>query len=221
MESYIKTEGIVLQALPFKERDQILTLFTPYGLLKLFIKGRQKAQSALMVPLTAGEYLYKLGKHDLHQFFDGTVLNQHYKIRDRYESLATAQALFQCLLYSQWLGKPAPRLYLLLCHFLEHMAALENPSRLASIFMLKILNHEGILQLGGGCVECGKISEKRCRGECYCFVHAPSHALVFNEHEEILLKSLAEGRSLKSVAALDQDCVFKEKISALFHQSFG
>lgn len=220
MDRYIQIEGVVLQTFAFKEYDRILTLFTPSGLLKLFVKGKRKIYNALTTPLTAGEYLYAPGKRDLHQFFDGTILRQHIKIRDRYETLMAAEELTQGLLRSQWLGKPAPRLYALFCYFLEKMPDLEMPSRLTAAFLLKILLHEGILQLDGGCMECGSFAEKRFRGERYCRSHAPLDALFFNPEEEMLLSTLAGGRSLTSIAGLEQQKPFQEKITALFNQAF-
>lgn len=220
MDQYIQTEGVVLQTLQFKETDQILTLFTPAGLLKLFVKGKRKTYNALTTPLTAGEYLYAPGKRDLHQFFDGTILRQHVRIRDRYETLVAAEELVQGLLHSQWLGKPAPRLYTLFCYFLEKIPEMATPSQLATAFLLKILLHEGILQLEEECMECGNRSEKRFRGERYCHTHAPLQALFFNQEEEALIHLLAEGRSLQNIASLEQTKTFQEKVATLFSQAF-
>ena len=64
-------EGIVLHSLPFAERDRIITLMTPQGVIKLFVKGRKKLdlqRLALTSPFTRGDYLYQLRKSDRGSF---------------------------------------------------------------------------------------------------------------------------------------------------------
>ena len=45
-----KTEGIVLKAIPFKENDRILSLFTPdRGVMSLYVRGLSKKSLPLLI----------------------------------------------------------------------------------------------------------------------------------------------------------------------------
>lgn len=211
-------EAIVLHALPFKEYDRILTLFSPQGLLKLFVKGKKKEYLkvvALTSVLTHGEYHFTLGRKELHRLSDGTILNQHLRIRDRFETLLAAERMIKALLQSQWPGKPAPKLFQLFCLLMDHLPNVNDPSALATAFLLKVLRHEGILQL------CTPLkSAFRFAGERYSKEEAPPGALSITEEEEELLTELALCRTLSQIAEHPLSVEFQQKIEHLFTQSF-
>lgn len=222
MEQF-QTEGVVLQTFPFKEYDRILTLFTPGGLLKLFVKGRKQnflQQSALTAPLTIGEYFYIQGRSDLHRFRDGTIFHQNMRIRDNLEALQTANKLIQTILSSQWPGKPSPHLYILFRHFLQKISETEHPQRLIAAFLLKTLKHEGILQLQNICSICQGFTSYRLGGECYCEEHASPQAIFFTSPEEELLQKLATSRSFEEIVSLSRTSELEENIETLFKQAF-
>ena len=216
--STLQTEGIVLQAIPFKDYDRILTLFSPAGLLKFFVKIRKRDYlhcAALTSPWTHVELHYTPGRKDLHRMTEGTILAQNLRLREKFETLASAETMVQALLRSQWQGKPAPKLYSLFRLFLEHLPASPAPPACASVFLIKILAHEGMLQLSSPQPTC------RYGGEQYLPSEAPPNHLSFSTEEEELLSQLALSRSLSHIASLALPTHFQTKISTLFHQVYG
>ena len=219
-QQQFETEGIVLHTTPFKEYDKILTLFTPHmGLLKLFARGSRRgffAQNALTSPLTTGEYLYTQGRKDLHNFRDGTILNQNLAIRNKLETLQAAEKLVQALYKSQWPGKSSPKLYSLLRLFLEKLPCTEGPHILSSAFLLKILKHEGQFQLASTSPE-----NLRYGGECYAADLAPPGSLHLSVEEENSLSSLINCRSLQTLLDASISNQLVSKIETLFSQTYS
>ncbi len=189
----IRCEGVVLQSLPFKERDLIVTLFSSEGLVKLFVRGKR---SALMTPLTRGEFHFSLGRSDLNQFKEGSILAQHLSLRERIESLESACHMAEALLRTQLPGKSAPDLYALFVHLLGSISKASEPKDVVLLFRLKLLMHEGSLQLSEGCAICEKEATKRYGGERFCELHAPRGAIEVDERQ---LRALAHVRSLSAV----------------------
>ncbi|MFZ0564770.1 MAG: DNA repair protein RecO [Chlamydiales bacterium] len=217
----LKTEGIVLQSTLFKDYDYIVQLFTPEGLLKLFMKGKKRFQNhALISPLNVGEYLFTQGKSDLFRFHDGTVLKQNLRIRERLEALETAGKLIYAVLRSQWPPRAAPELYFLFRLLLEKIPTLKCSQPLIPLFLLKVLKHEGVLQLTNHCSACGNPANYRFGGACYCQNHAPQQAISFTSQEEEQLQQIANSRSLKEVASLKVADHFFSHIETLFKHVF-
>lgn len=218
MSSSQQTEGIVLQATPFKDYDRILTLFAPGGLLKFFVKVRKRDYlhcAALTSPWTRVELHYMPGRKDLHRMSEGTILAQNLRLRESFDTLAAADTMVQAVLRSQWQGKPAPKLYTLFRLFLEHLPQSTTPQGCVTAFLIKILAHEGTLQLSS------PQSTYRYGGEQYLPSNAPPGHLCFSADEEHLLSELALSRSLSHIASLVLPTGFQAKISTLFHQAFS
>jgi DNA repair protein RecO (recombination protein O) len=218
MSTLIRSEAIVLQGIVFKEYDRILTLFAPHGLFKLFAKGTKRDYfhfAALTTPLTLAEFHYTQGRKDLHRLYEGSVLNQNIHLRERYETLMAAERLVAALLHSQWIGKPAPKLYHLFSLFIGHLSAVKDPYLLVTAFLLKILAHEGVLHLDTPC------STHRYGGERYPSSEAPPGALFFSQEEETLLTQLTLCRSLAQFSYYQQNKEFQTKIELLFEQTFA
>src|SRR5690242_12913797 len=100
----VQVEAIVLQAISFKEYDRNLTLFSPQGVLKLFVRARKRDYfhfAALTSPLTHAEFHYRLGRKDLHYLSEGAIIKQHLRIREQYETLTAAEKMIQAVLHSQ------------------------------------------------------------------------------------------------------------------------
>lgn len=218
MSTLIQSEAVVLQALAFKEYDRILTLFSPQGLFKLFAKGKKRDYfhfAALTSPLTHAEFHYTVGRKDLHRLYEGSILNQNVRLRERYETLQAADKMVAALLKSQWIGKPAPKLFHLFRLFVEHLPIVKDPTSLTIAFLLKILAHEGLLQLAS--IE----SVYRYAGECYSQREAPPGALSFSVEEENRLTQLAQCRSLTKLSEYRLEPSFQKKIESLFQQTFS
>lgn len=175
-----------MHSLPFSERDRIVTLMTPQGVIKLFIKGYKKLnlqRLALSSPFTRGDYLYQVRKNDLHRFIDGTVYDQHFELRDSLEKMCAAKKMVDTLLKTQWLQNPSPDLYNLFARFLKRTC--QNP-HLFTPFLIKLLKHEGSLD--------------------------PSSLSTVHRRR---LQLIAQTRSFEELESLDYDPSFSEAIEQL------
>lgn len=137
------TEGITLHMIPFKNSDQIITLFSPEGVLKLFChRGKSKQR---FTPLMKVEAVYKDSGNELFPCQEISLLNSYQALRNNLTHLQVACDLLKTINASQFLGKPAPLLYQLLTFYLDKIPLIENPFVLSASFKLKVLKHEGLL----------------------------------------------------------------------------
>jgi len=123
--------------------------------------------------------------------------------------------MVRALLSSQWPGKPAPKLYALFRLLLTRLPSLEEPQACASIFLIKIFVHEGVLELSST-----QSSSCRYGGELYSLKEAPGGSQNFSSDEEQLLTDIAQSRSLAHLTTLALPLTFQAKISLLFDQAF-
>jgi DNA repair protein RecO (recombination protein O) len=152
-----KTEGIVLRSQDFKERHRIITLFTPQGLISLIVKSISRKNTRLLsltTPFCHGEYHYRRGHSELLRFHDGTILDDHFNLRQSLNSLQTAGALANAVLTSQMPGKPSPALFLLYKSYHKQVPVFSDGGALLSSFYLKLLKYEGLLTITPQCTAC-------------------------------------------------------------------
>lgn len=151
MPSEEKDEGLVLRSIDYKDRQKIITLFTPSrGLISLIVKNINRTKSHLLTltsPFTHGEYHFRVSRSDLYTFQDGTPLNTHNNIRLNLAHISAATDLAKALLSSQLQGKPAPDLYTLTLTYLRHLPTFQDPLPLTTSYLLKLLKHEGHLAI--------------------------------------------------------------------------
>lgn len=221
MMTNVRTEGVILQRLTYKEADQILIVLTANGLIKLAFKGalsKKRGSGSLTVPLQLAEFVYREHAGDLSSCREISVLHPYLRLRERLESLESAGEMTRAVLSLLQPDAPAPLLYKLFLCYLETMPSATNPSLLAGSFKMKFLRHEGILSLEPKCSICQASLQEISiiGGECYCAEHAPSDAIIFNQHETTLLVECTYGKSLKSMAQLSGTPFFLKKIDRLF-----
>ena len=201
--------GIVLHSFPFRDYDQILTVFTKdYGLLKLIIKGgrsRRRGMHALLEPLTEAEFIFKIGKSELFSCYDASLVDLHLPIRQSLNTLKSACALIQAIHRSQLPGLPKPKLYALTKLYLERIQTTKNPDILVSSFYLKVLHYEGLLHLTDQCSVCGNALEERVlvAGQSYCPTHAPFPTESITSSEAALLSLLLSTRSFAEIEMME------------------
>ncbi|NGX47132.1 MAG: DNA repair protein RecO [Chlamydiae bacterium] len=144
-----KHEGLVLRSIDYKDRQKIITLFTPTrGLISLIVKGITRKKSHLLTltsPFTKAEYHFSIRRSELYTFRDGTPLKTHHNLRQNLRHLQSATTLIKALLTSQLPGKPAPKLYNLTLTYLKHLPTFADPTSLTASFLLKLLKHDGHL----------------------------------------------------------------------------
>jgi len=215
-----KSQGVLLQSIPYLGRQKILKIFMPEnGLVSLIVKSANPALTALTSPFCIAEWVYKKGQKEIHTLKDGSLLDNLLELRINYDTLAAAGAMAQDLLRSQLPSKRAPALFDLFCAYLKKSAHFAKPAILAASFRLKLLQHEGLLSLQKECSSCASFAVHLHQGESYCPYHAPFPGLTFTAEEWETLHLLAFARQF----SLFQHLVHAplEKISALFEERIG
>jgi DNA repair protein RecO (recombination protein O) len=221
-----KTEGIVLRSQDYQERNRIVTLFTPQGMLSLVIRGISKKNSRLLslsTPFCYGEYVYHRGSSELLSFRDGTVLDDHFDLRQSWKSLQTAGALAGAILTSQMVGKPAPALFALYKSYQDQASHFENSEVLLASFYLKLLKHEGLLSISPHCLVCKSPSPLFLHeGESLCSKHhGIQEDFSFTCAEWAMLLNLEGSLRFSSLRNLNFPLPFFQKIKTLFHASIS
>lgn len=145
--SDIKTEGIILKIIPYKDHDRIIQILThESGMISLLAKGVLKPKlHALLSPLTQLEIVCRKKGSDLFFFKEGFLIENYHFLRTRWELLEAAGRMGGAILQTQLPGKAASRLYQLLTASLKQLPHFEHPATLVVLFYLKLLMHEGVI----------------------------------------------------------------------------
>ncbi len=183
-----RSEGIVLRAIPHKESDRILTLFTPdRGVMSLYVRGLSRTRPALVnltTPLCRAEFVFRKGRSDLYRFIDGTILDMHLSLRKSYSLLEIGGKMALTILNSQLPGKSAEGLYILLTSFLKVLPKASHPETLWATFQLKFLKAEGLLAVAPTCLNCQKAPATRIvDGESRCVGCSDGMSFPFSQEE--------------------------------------
>jgi len=214
------TIGLVLQVIPFQDNHQIATLFSPeWGVIKVIFKYARKGKDALPIePLNIIEVILKKGRSDLFQSQNASLIDSQPKLRTRFETLNAALGMLASLLKSQMAQKPSPILFSLLMHYLKSLPTAPSPQTIAASFKLKILRHDGLLEVQQCCSVCGSSLKEGGidAGEFYCLDHLPFNTHTFSEEELGLLTALSSSRSLIHLNQLALSPILEEKIGRLF-----
>jgi len=187
--------GIILQTLNFSDFDQIVTVFTENeGVIKFFAKGANALKNGLKSScLTCAEFVYVIGKSELYLLRE-MLPKQHYlNLRNNFKNLNTACECLKAILETQLVHKPAPLLYQLLIAYLDKIPNFPNHEALEASFYLKILYHEGVLDLNA------------------------SH--FFSQDELDLVAQLATKSSFAKLNDLNVSKEFNQKIKLFFRTS--
>jgi DNA repair protein RecO len=210
-----KTHGILLQALPYLGNGRILKVFSETeGLITLMAKNKP----ALSSPFCIAEWVYRKGQSEIFTLTDGSLLDGLSELRNSYASLTAAGSMAQDLLKTQMAAKHSPHLYNLLATYLKKSSTFKNPSILALSFRLKLLLHEGLLNLTSGCTHCGESASHLSQGESVCPTHATPGAFPFSSPEWECLLCLALSRKFSLLEEVECPPHLNEKIEKLFEE---
>ncbi len=195
MQTYLSS-GIILHAFDFRDFDQIVTVFTENeGLVKFIVKkGNLLKKGLKSSPLTKGEFLYTIGKSELYPLQEISIKEHYLDLRKNYTHLNVACECLKSILETQMLHKPAPALYTLLNAYLGKITSFSNFNALEASFRLKILMHEGILDL--------------------------SSDSVFSSEEMFTLQELVSASSFASLDALSVSNDLNLKIKHFFKEIY-
>jgi DNA repair protein RecO (recombination protein O) len=225
MEKY-KTEGIVINAIPFRNYDCILTVFTPTeGLIKFFYRGaysqKKNHGSGTTTPLSIVEIIYTKGRGDLYTCVEAAVLDHHLALRNTLNTLGAACGMIQAIATTQQPGKSAPELYQLLQMYLRKLPLVTDPQTIIGSFRLKLLRYEGMMAFLSHCCVCAKTLDEAWLHdqEAYCHSHTPSKDFLLDKEERSIVEYLAFGRDFSLLAEITLPESLAKKISLLFDES--
>ncbi len=136
-----KTEGLLLQSIPYLGTQTILKVFTPeLGLLSLIVK------KGIFQPFCIGEWVYIEKTQGLYPLKDASVFEHFLELRTSFAILSAAGKIGRALLQSQLPGKGGG-LYALAIAYLKKLPQFSHPETLVCSFFLKLLLHDGLLSL--------------------------------------------------------------------------
>ncbi len=137
-------EGIVVASQPHGELHRKVLLFSPMGLLDLYVRMPNRPSGdwlALTSLFTRGEYILRESKGSWYRCIDGTVLDLYLGLRRSWDRMEQAHRMVSVLIQTQWKGNPSPSLYQLFSAFLRRVSETDEP--LLAPFLIKWMIHEG------------------------------------------------------------------------------
>ena len=219
-----RVEGVVLRATPYRENDRILTVLTPdRGVISLYVRGLSKNKPAVLnltTPLCRAEFIFKKGRSDLYRFLDGTIIDLHLPLRRSYRHLEVAGKILQSILKTQMPGKDSYALYLLLISFLKKLPEAIEPETFWATFQLKLLKHEGLLEIAENCLSCASAPAMQILGgESRCSQCGGELGFPFKDEEWKTLRNLFDARSFDPLLALKLSPSLTRGIDACFRSA--
>lgn len=204
--TFQSTEGIILRVIPFRDYDQILSIFTAdAGLIKVFYKGgrgKRRSGEGLYIPLVKVEVIYREKRGEIFSCHEITLLDSFSFLRKKLADLEVACDLLQALMASQLVGKAATQLYALLCFYLEKIPSTLNPWILAMSFRLKLLKYDGLVTFPFLCCECRQPLQVLAftrEIESWCSHHQPIGSLIWEPAELQLLYRLGACQNYREI----------------------
>jgi DNA repair protein RecO len=212
----IKSQGILLQVIPFLGKGRVFKVFmNDAGLITLMAK---KPSHALFSPFCIAEWIYRKKQSEMVALTEGSLIDSLLDLRQSYAALTAAGSMAKDLLRTQLPEKPSPGLYSLLSSYFKKIVVFEHPSVLAASFRVKLLLHEGLLALQTICAHCDQEASFLAQGESVCPAHISPFAIGFSPAEWQILHRLAFARQFSLLQEIDGAPALNEKISALFEE---
>ncbi|ANH78390.1 DNA repair protein RecO [Candidatus Chlamydia sanziniae] len=205
----IVVSGVVLESQPLGKNHLRTTLFSPGGLITFFAKHGQTllcSHREALIPVSLGSYTLNSSPTKLRSLAHAEIRNNFIEIKRAYPLLEASGKMIRALLISQWREKPSPKLFSLFLNFLHRLPQSKNPRFFSAIFILKLLQHEGILDLSPTCSLCKKnLSNGPCyryQGQKLCKNHAHTEAIVMEKEEEQVLHAIVHAKQFYELLKL-------------------
>lgn len=192
-------DGIVLKATPYEEDGKILKLFTKEsGIISVIVKklGRKGASwQTLTSPLARAEFHLTRRQSDLYSLNDASLIDAHFEIRNNLNKLDAACTILRAILTSQYPEKSSPELYELTTLYLKKIKSFPKPATLATSFLMKLLNFEGLFP-----------------------ENSTDASIPLSPEEWLTLQCLCHGRTFALLESLDIDAPLEDKALTLFKE---
>jgi DNA repair protein RecO (recombination protein O) len=216
----IKTQGITLRSIPYKERQRIVNIFTrENGVISLIVKGLSQKNTSLLAfssSFCLSEIIYIKKRSDLYILKDFSIIDDNLSLREDFSFINSAYLIVKAILDSQLHHKKAVSLYELLKSYLKKIPIFKSHDSLITSFLLKILIYEGLINIKSTCNLCYEEAVVIQKGESLCSSHANSFSHKFSKNEFINMQNLSTIRSFSDLEIIDTTLELKEKIILLF-----
>lgn len=222
MHTQVKTQGIILKAVPYKDFHRIITLFTPdQGLVSLVVRGAfspKKGSGGSTTPLTTVEVAYRQKDSSLHTCEQIDIVDLHLSLRQNLQALDAACGMLRAVMKSQLPDKEAPLLYQLLNFYITKLPHTLSPPTLTASFLLKTLRHEGLLFLPSECEHCASPLREAylADGVFQCRPHGRACDVHLTQEEYDLLHLLAFCDTHSLLADLTLTKELQNKVEGIF-----
>jgi DNA repair protein RecO len=214
-----KTEGILLQSIPYLGREKILKVLSQNnGLISLIAKNR--AHLPFTNPFLIAEWVYKKRNSAIYSLKDVSLHKDLSELRLNFSTLSHAGQIAQDLLLSQLPEKKGEGPYALVVSYLSKLPQSSSPEALLASFRLKLLMHDGLLGLQNECTQCDSQGFYLENGESVCKAHSFATSLAFNLEEWQLLQHLTFVRKFSELQDLTLSLQMQEKIKKIFYSSY-
>ncbi len=162
---YLKTDGIVLRQVDYKDADQILTVLTKqYGLMTLRAKGVRRGSSAIRSAcqlLTYSEFTVFENK-GFHTIREAVILEPFSELRKDIELLSLASYFAQAAEVLSQEDTPDSEILPLTLNALYALCKLNLPQRFVkAVFEFRLACLAGYMPSLDGCTACGKADPDR------------------------------------------------------------
>nr|WP_300002215.1 DNA repair protein RecO [Tissierella sp.] len=156
----IKTEGIVLSELKFKDTSKILNIYTKdLGKIPVMAKGAYKANSKLMAStqvFSQNEYIFQKGK-TFYYLNQGNIIESYYNMRENVERFIYGSYILELIEKSSPEEEANLTLFLFLEKSLSTLSSLEEGFlRFIVAFQVKFVSFIGYKPYLNTCVICNK-----------------------------------------------------------------
>ena len=156
----LRTEGVVLGEIRYKDTSKILHIFTrEFGKISVMAKGAYKPKSQLMANTQSFSYNYYI-LHKGRNFYyinQGDIINSFYNIRNNMDRIILGFYILELIEKSTPEEEANEKLFLLTIRTLELLSELESGFlKFIIAFELKFISFLGYRPYLEACVGCGK-----------------------------------------------------------------
>jgi DNA repair protein RecO len=214
-----KTEGLLLQTIPYLSHQKILKILTSdAGLITLLAKN--KSLQPFTQPFLIAEWVYTIGKGEIHTLKDASLCQDLSELRESYSVISAAGLIAQDLLKSQCPEKNGRGPYALAVAYFQKLPKSLSLEAMIASFRLKLLLHDGLLGLQNECVHCGAPALSLDEGGSYCHIHRSPHSTPFSVQEWELLHEITFARQFQSLQNIKIEQSLQKKIEQLFYSLY-
>ncbi|MBU5313591.1 DNA repair protein RecO [Tissierella carlieri] len=217
----LKTEGVVLRELRYRDTSKILSVYTKkYGKIAVMARGAYRPKSQIIAntqPFSYNEYQLYRGKN----FFylnQGDIIDSFYSIRERIERVTYGYYMLELIDKSIPEEQENEKLFNLLIKGLTVLSSLENDYlKFIAAYELKFISFLGYKPYLDKCVLCGSFNKNNIKFSIYeggiicdnCFVTDPFSIQVNKEIYKGMCELLYTSLEKISDVVISKDSLYK------------